>query len=246
MDFRPFGITRDHMDVDFDRPGRPQLVTQLIRSCTPGVSEDHVWALTVSRRIEALLHIAASGGAAALTLQLHCTGDTCGEPMEVELSREEILGMRPPGEDPPAEPIRITVDGTHYRFRKPTGNDQLSWLESSFTDEENARAAMIRTLCLDPGLPITPQWIAAVDEGMRTADPLVHFTLTVSCPACGRESVFPVDLETLLLRRLRDAQKVLFDTVHRLASHYHWSESQVLDVPPHRRSYYLTRIHGDV
>lgn len=247
MVFRPFGLTRGHMDIDFGQPCRPRLVTQLLHSCVPGVSEEDLWALPVSARIEALLNIAVSGEPGVIALQLHCPGDTCGEPMEVELSREEILErcLRRQGEAPPGPPFRVTVNGTGYFFRRPTGNDQLKWLEASFTDEETARAAMIRTLCLDPDLPLTPGCIAAVDEGMRNADPLVYFTLTVACPACGRESVFPVDLETLLIRRLQKAQKALLDTVHRLASHYHWSESQILDVPPHRRNYYLARIHGD-
>jgi len=285
--FRPFGLTREHMDVDFGQPCRPRLVTQLLRSCAPGIPEDDLWALPVSRRIEALLHIALPGGNDGIALQLHCPGDACGEAMEVELSREEIFGMRspaeeavrepgksvesearantrfaptnasgvnvganlvfarysrPPGEEPSESSIRITVNGAGFFFRRPTGNDQLKWLEASFPDEETARAALIRTLCLDPDYPLTPPWIVAVDEAMRDADPLVYFTLTVACPACEEENVFPVDLESLLIRRLQNAQKALLDTVHRLASRYHWSEAQILDVPPHRRTYYLERI----
>jgi len=248
MVFRPFGLTRDHMDIDFGQPCRPRLVTQLLHSCAQSLSEDDLWALTVSARIEALLHIALPHGNDRVDLPFQCPLDTCGEPMEVELSRDEILERclrrlsEGQGEAPPGPPIRVTVNGAGYFFRKPTGKDQLKWLEASFTDEETARAAMIRTLCLDPDLPLTPACIAAVDEGMRDADPLVYFTLTVACPACEEENVSPVDLENLLIRRLQNAQKALLDTVHRLASRYHWSEAQVLDVPPHRRTYYLERI----
>ena len=92
MNLHPFGFTREHLDIDFNAPCRPRLVTQLLLSCAPGIPEDDLWALPVSRRIEALVHIALPHGNDRIDLPFQCPRDTCGEPMEVELSRDEILG----------------------------------------------------------------------------------------------------------------------------------------------------------
>ena len=54
-----------------------------------------------------------------------------------------------------------------------------------------------------------------------------------------------VDLEALALRRLYARQDALLATVHRLASRYGWTESEVLAVPARRRARYLALIEEE-
>jgi hypothetical protein len=187
-------------------------------------------------------------------VQLNCAQDSCAELLEIELSMEEILSVRTP--DTYTGTLRIPVQGKQYMFRKPTGADQLSWLNESLADEESAVAAVVSTLWV-PGdskkdeilsrLMQTSEWIEEVDRGMKAMDPLVHFSLTTTCPVCGNNSTTVIDLEGLLLGRLHRIQRHLFHTIHRLAGFYHWSEPQILALSPRRRAYYLSLIDdGDL
>lgn len=248
---RSFGSTTADLDIDFQQPLRPLLVTGILRCCTePAHLEvDFFRDLPISSRIEALLTLATSGGAEPVTLQLNCSQDTCAELLEMELSMEEILSVQPP--DTYTGTLQIPVQGKKYMFRKPTGADQLSWLNESFADEESAVAAMLSTLWVQGDskkngtlsrLMQTGEWIEEVDRGMKAMDPLVHFSLTTTCPACGNNSTTAIDLEGLLLARLHRIQRHLFHTIHRLAGFYHWSEPQIMALSTRRRAYYLSLI----
>jgi hypothetical protein len=75
-------------------------------------------------------------------------------------------------------------------------------------------------------------------------DPLVDFTVSCTCPACGDAQEVAVDLESFALASLARRQRALLQEVHRFASHYGWTESDVLAVPPARRAHYLLLIEG--
>ncbi len=250
------------MDIDFMQSSRPRLVTEVLQCCTksgtkkpdspkpePGFFED----LTISKRIEALLIIVTCGGVKPLTVQFHCARETCEELIEIELTQDEITALQPPADN--TSTFCIPVKGKDYFFRKPTGSDQTGWLNRSFADEQSAVASMIDTLWVSAGgeagnnpdrAPVLDsEGLEAVDEGMKAIDPLVHFKLTVNCPACNRESTRTLDLEDLFLRKLHKTQQELVKVIHCLASFYHWSEGQILAVSPRRRQNYLALIYGE-
>ncbi len=252
LELRPFGPGERDIEIDFEQEFRPCLVTQVLQYCTETknrgrIDRDFFWELTIGKRIECLLAIATSGGGSEITLQLNCLNEACGELMEIQLSQEEILGLQPYEED--SQTCRIPVNGRDYFFRKPTGSDQLQWLKSSFPDEETAIKAMIRTLMVrdeaagtDRETRMSQKWVETVNEAMKAYDPLVNFDLTVFCPACNQESRCTLDLEEILVRKLYKIQLELLHTVHRLASHYHWSEPQILSLGPRRQAHYLALI----
>lgn len=252
LGLRPFGLVERDIKIDFEQEFRPFLVTEVLQCCTETLKgerpdQEFFWQLTIDKRIEALLAIGTLGGLEELTLQLHCLQETCGEIMEIELSQEEIIGRQPPCEN--IETFRIPVNDRDYFFRKPTGSDQLQWLKSSFPDENAAVRAMIRTLMAREETSgtgrktrMSQKWVEAVNEGMKAYDPLVNFNLTVFCPACNKESRCVLDLEEILVRKLFKIQLELLHTVHRLASHYHWSEPQILSLGPRRQAHYLALI----
>lgn len=255
---RPPGLRETDLEVDFRQPRRPMLVTNLLRNYTEtengGIRDEaFFWDLDVGTRIEALAVIALTGTGSQLELQLRCARETCGEQMEMDLSMQEIAGMNRKSQSLETRDgvFAIPIDKKNFFFRKPTGRDQLEWLDASpsFRDETTALEAVIDRLWVrdgtGPSLSRAPQWLAAVDDGMKEIDPLVHLELTVFCPACNHKNVYPLDLEALLLQRLKRIQQDLLHSVHRLASRYHWSEQQVFAVSPQRRSDYLALIEED-
>ena len=243
---RPFGLFGNDLEIDFSQKRRPCLITDILACCTRDMNreipeKDFFWDLTIGKRIECVLAIVMSGRATGLPVHPRCLNGMCGEPMEIEFSMEEIAALQHRCDN--VDPVSIRIDSRALRFRKPTGRDQLGWLETSFPDEDAAVKKLIRTLGgMDHGASIPDQWVGPIDKAMMEMDPLVNFTLTIHCPHCDGEGLYNINLEERLLRELHKAQENLMGTVHCLAEHYHWSEGQILSIPPWRRRHYLALI----
>jgi hypothetical protein len=252
---RPFGFSGNDLDIDFNQKLRPALVTQILHCCTRdtnGEAPDKTffWELTIGKRIECLLVIATAGGASNLSIHLRCLNQSCRQEMEVEISMDELVSLQHRTDD--IHHFMIQTGDSSFPTRRPTGCDQLEWLKGSFADEDAAIKAMIRTLMLDKGsIPldkedqVPDEWVQTINNAMGKFDPLVNFNLLAHCPYCEKESQYNIDLEEISLRRLHRAQQRLFDVVHRLAVHYHWSEPQIFSVPSWRRSHYLSLIEKE-
>lgn len=250
---RPFGLYESDLHVDFANTPRPLLVTQILACCTTSdaeraqIDQRFFWSLTVGQRIECLLHLLAADEQAEIALALRCPRAACGQELELELSVAELATLQARAYT--VEQITLQVAGAQLTLRRPTGNDQLDWLQRRFAAEDMAVKAMLRTLLLDgaetaliDAAAVPADLVGAVNQAMEEHDPLVNFSLQVQCPDCAAESPHELDLEALALRRLRLAQTRLLASVHRLAAHYHWSEPEIFAVPYWRRAVYLSLI----
>lgn len=251
---RPFGLYESDLNVDFNQPLRPFLVTDILECCTREIKGKEVepgffWRLPVGKRIECLLTLAASGTGSEISRTFRCLNEECGLDLEVEMSADEIAAQQ--NEAYESEQIQVSLRTDSVALRRPTADDQRAWLENRFADEPSAIQAMMRTLLVGErgkaaiAETITGELVQAVDRAMEEHDPLVNFTATVKCSSCGTESLLEIDLEELSLRRLRQAQLRLLASVHSLAAHYHWSEPQIFSVPYWRRAWYLSLIEKE-
>jgi hypothetical protein len=77
--------------------------------------------------------------------------------------------------------------------------------------------------------------LAAVEEALELAAPEVALAVLARCPLCDAENEVAVDPYAGLLV----ADRGVFDEVHRLASVYHWSETDILALTRDRRQRYL-------
>jgi hypothetical protein len=252
---RPFGLYRSDLSLDFDRTPRPVLVTRLLECCTRSAQEDPIeqslfWQLPVGKRIECLLTLLLSGTGSEIPLAFRCPNTSCEEMSEMEVSLEEVAMLQE--EAYVADRVEIPLGNEVLALRRPTGNDQLGWLNQSFADRGAALRVMVGTLLLNGkegaavlGPRLRDDWLDGIEEAMEEHDPLVNFKLTVRCPSCESEHVVGIDLQDLSLRRLRQTQSRLLASVHRLAAHYHWSERQIFAVPHWRRTHYLSLIDNE-
>ena len=148
--------------------------------------------------------------------------------------------------------LRWHPAGTAVALRRPTGRDQLDWLNAGFEDEAAVTRAMLDAL-IDDGHErgaiadalLSDEALDRIERAMEESDPLISFAVMAACPACGTENEIKVDLEDLALRRLHQAQQALLASVHRLAAHYHWTEREILATPHWRRVHYLRLIGTD-
>lgn len=208
-----------------------------------GLSADFFRELSVGRRLEYLLALAANQGESTFEFPFACSG--CALEIELELTLFEIAEKQ--READAIKTVQMDIQGKRVEFRKPCGRDQENWAAMDFIDPKEAIEAMIATLSTDQDVVsnLDPETIARVDQIMDEADPLVNFLCRITCAECGALNRFPIDLCNTALAMLRRQQKQLIILVHKLASHYHWSEQEVFAIPHWRRKEYLSLISAE-
>ncbi|OQX18476.1 MAG: hypothetical protein BWK76_07415 [Desulfobulbaceae bacterium A2] len=256
LSLRAFGQQAQDRDMDFDQTPRPWLETQILASCTLDghdgfPDEDFFWQMELGHRLQCLVQIAAlSEENGRLHVEMRCPRTDCRLEMELDLAPDELLHM---WQTTPSRPtVDVPIAGRLVRLRHPRGRDQRAWLQRTFVTSGEATLAMLETLMLDEhdetpwtdGMP-DAETLTTIGAALAAADPRLNFSLRVTCPDCGQTESHSLDLGTLALSRLRQAQGRLLHTIHALASHYHWSEAQILAIPPWRRARYLALIQQE-
>lgn len=241
---RRFGIFENDLTVDFTSGDTPGLITRILEQCTvdphnrlPG---DFFRGLSVGKRLECLLALAAGEERVPFNFPFRCSG--CEQELEIELTLDEIAEMQ--GEADRTEIVEVSIGKRPFLFRKPSGRDQEHWAGMTFRDEADAAWAMIGTLAVDPEIAdgLGAKELGLIDAAMDEADPLINFLCRIDCSECGSPNEFLIDLPAVALDRLSRLQRQLIVMVHKLASHYHWSEKEVFEVPHRRRKQYLDLI----
>lgn len=244
---RRFADRHVDLDVDFDLP-RTAVVTDLIARCLhrsdgEPVSTQSAWDWTVADRLQGLLAITHASVGPSTAAMVTCNNGDCRGQVELELDLAGFAGVAP---------TRIewqSPDGDDLSIRVPTGEDQRLWFEH-VQGEGSADPSWLATRLLEvdgsEGPATLPtDWLAPLASALATADPLTDLTLDVACPYCSQALAVDVDIERLLIDSLRQRQRRLVDHVHRLASRYHWSEREIVDMPEWRRERYLARIAAE-
>ncbi|MCU0541819.1 MAG: hypothetical protein MUE44_06460 [Oscillatoriaceae cyanobacterium Prado104] len=252
LSLRRFGILGEDREVNFNQPLRPYLEVEILECCTCDGNDiapnrDFFWSLELGTRIECLLAIATIPGRSEFTIPLRCLNPECKQSIEIDFSMEEFSNLQ--AESKSDTGTEIEIGNQRFSIRKPTGFDQLYWLKQSFPDEKSAVQTMLQTLLteeqkatFDPAALAGENWVQMFDRAMEDIDPLVNFKVGVNCPYCGKQDSHSIDLGEFSLQRLQNAQKYLLETIHRLASRYHWNEREISELPAWRRDYYLAII----
>ena len=248
---QPFGAEGEHLKVDFHLARRPELITELLALCCSAsdgapAGHDFLLDMPVGMRICGLMVLAAVTDANAFSWQVRCSSNGCAQQNEFELTTAQLVSLAQ--ESVGEQTIQVPIGAIMATLRRPTGRDQLQWLAGS---DESMSEAMLRAIVVQPRLEElrangqTMDTIAiAVDEAMESFDPLLSFHVRVRCPRCGAVADVSPDLAGAALERLSRAQHAAIADVHRLASHYHWSETEILKLPQWRRQSYLDLIEG--
>jgi hypothetical protein len=230
------------------------IVTALIECCAGAdgggaVETERLWHMPVGRRVECLFKLLRPGDDDTLHVAFGC-GRGCGEESEITIGLDELLELQERAYA--SDHVTVTLDGQQtITLRRPTGQDQLDWLSGGHPDEAAATKAMLAALVVSDhegraaGDGVTPDDIRRIGETMDEQDPLIALTITADCAGCGATNEIAVDVEELVLQRLRRAQLDLLTSVHRLAAHYHWTEPDIFATPDWRRRQYLALIEAE-
>lgn len=252
LGLRPYGQHRDDLAINFQQPLRPQLETDLLAACThdaqgSSLDPEFFWRWGVSDRTAGLLSLVALEIGPTLPLTLTCPQEGCQRVMEVAIALNALQQLQP---EVALEAATVALGEQQIQVRRPTGQDQLTWLTQATQGDPPDLRTMLQSLIQTPTsasqddpLPTDlTSALPALNQVLDDLDPLVNFSLAVTCPHCGQPSQPEIDLGAWALKILQRVQQRLLETVHRLASRYHWSEAEILALPEWRRARYLALI----
>lgn len=137
----------------------------------------------------------------------------------------------------------VTVDISHgaRTFRAPTGVDQEAVV--NIADAKIAEEFLIGLcLCSNEDLEFTTEDLDKIEVALDDISPGIVTSINAECPECGAEHQIHLDPYYLMQKGLG---KDLFSEIHIIASHYHWSETEILALSRSRREVYLGLIDQD-
>jgi hypothetical protein len=196
--------------------------------------------LSVGDRLEAIVTCPASG---------------CGALMELDLSVDHLLLGS--AEEPLREYLaQVGVDGRTalVTFRLPTTADLAAASDASREDPDQGASDLLSRCVIRivrAGRDVAPDSLDeaardAISDAMADVDPQAVIELELTCPACGLGFTVPFDAGAYLVQEVDARAASLLEAIHALALHYHWSEQEILRLPPGRRERYLELIaRGD-
>ena len=161
----------------------------------------------------------------------------CKRAMDVEFLAQDISI-----EPRPQNAVTYTWQGprlVHYRL--PNGADQEA--VADLPSVEAVEALFARCLINDGDTPLTADERAAVIAEMDCLAPQIDLELDLNCPECGHSFTTPFDCTSFFFSEIRAQSRHLMREVHYLALHYHWSESEILNLQRDRRRGYLALLN---
>lgn len=214
------------------------------------VSTKQVKALCVGDRQFLMRRLAIHIDDALVWLSAHC--GACGESFDVSLRYSE-LPVKPAGAKFP-ETI-VEIDQGKFKVRVPNGLDQ-EFIAAIDNDAEATHVLLKRlTSLVNKGKnhsgkeidvsSINKEQIGFIEEVVEQMAPEIATEVLATCPHCDIDNRVPVSPYSCMEQAQAQMGRQLYSEVHTLASSYHWSEREILNMPRDRRHMYLGLIdHG--
>lgn len=167
----------------------------------------------------------------------------CGTRVDLSFKVLDYLQFRAPrrprNSEPAPDPGWFRLRGEEVTFRLPTSADQIAAARAS-----DPRQALIERCVRLPAT--TPQsgrdakgrLLKKVESAMESLGPSYSGELAGDCPQCSARVETYFDVLLFVLGELRNGAAFIFEEVHLLARHYHWSEETILALPRKRRLRY--------
>lgn len=207
-----------------------------------------VRALAAGDREALLLHLRRVTLGDRLSCVLSCPA--CGSLMDLDLDVRDLL-VAPSSVDSARHEARLTTASGTVRvgFRLPSGADLEHVVALARRDPAGA-VRVVAERCVDrieedstgAARPLVDELIDPLVAAMGERDPQAEILLDAACPECGARATAPFDTASYVLDEISRHLDALLREVHVLASHYHWSERQILRLPARRRRTYLQYI----
>jgi hypothetical protein len=182
-------------------------------------------SLAVSDRDRLLAAVCRRAFGDRIETELVCAG--CEEQFTIDFSLAGVEEMVRGGERPAGENGWFrSADGR--RFRLPTAVDELA---IAALPEAEREQALLRRI-VDGG---AHEEDTALRTAMEEVGPVVDLDLEAACPGCGRGHEVRFDVQSWLLGMIEAEAPLRALEIHRLATSYGWTLSEILGLTRRRR-----------
>jgi hypothetical protein len=268
VELAPLTGREEEMLLDGARLGAA-LVTDLLCRCvrrignvgplTPEAARD----LLVADRQFLLLKIRQATFGSRVQATVACPWRDCGEKADITFSIADLPVREPASRaawhEADLPPEALLADGSPAGstvFRLPRGGDQEA-LAGALAENEGRALRRLLHACLrrlgplehpdeDAVDALPPRTCLELEKRMAEAAPQVDLEIGAACPACGRVFQVPFDLHDFFFGEFRASRDFLYREVHYLAYHYHWSESEIMDMPRRNRMRYIELLAEEI
>lgn len=205
---------------------------------------DVVNSLSVVDRQFLMMQLAIVLDGESIWLQPKCK--QCNASYDVNINRKELPVETAKDSYPYA---KVSIGKKELKLRLPQGKDQSGLLNLS---TKQAVYSLLQSCIESVNMQqpddefircLTNSDIEAIESALDKISPAICTHLSAVCPECL--SLEKIQLNPYMLARQSD--EALFSDIHYIASHYHWSEQAILELPRERRQRYLRLIdaqHG--
>ena len=224
---------------------RPEYVTFVLSSVLDCIGDQKVDTecvsdLCVADRQFLMLRLAAILDGEQMWLKVGCSH--CDALFDVDVQRCD-LPVKEAGQGFPF--VTLHLKEWTIGARIPTGVDQQH--VGKLSDEEAMQCLLQSCINSVNGEEPNKEFfsmlsesdIDVIDDALDKAAPAVCNRLLITCPECSREQYAELDHYALDFMN----KYFFYDEVHTLASQYHWSEAEILDLPQSKRRLYIDMIN---
>lgn len=216
------------------------------------ITDAHTRRLLVGDRQFLLLKLREITFGPRVHVTTRCSRPDCGERLDIEFTTDTVPVIRAPQEHRymPMELPAETNGSRTVTFRLPNGEDQEHLAHLAAKNEVLA-ATLLLTRCIRTMAPhgnaperdeidaLSQQAKSCIEEAMDRLAPKVVTTMEAFCPECRRNFSVAFDLQAFVLKEMGTRLDLLFQEVHYLAYHYHWSEKEILGMTRTDRRRYI-------
>jgi hypothetical protein len=218
------------------RRALPLLVAASVDSSTEAAA-----SLSIGERDRSLLTLREQTFGSQLASVANCPA--CNERLEWTANVADLYVAR---QLDWASALSLEADSYCINFRVPNTSDLASL--ANCTDIATARSALLDRCVLSarvdgqetPTDELSNDIVAAIEERMAEADPQADVRFNLICPSCGNSWQAVFDIESFFWSEVNAwARRILLE-VHVLAGAYGWRETEILNLSPWRRQFYLS------
>jgi len=218
----------------------------LLAAARPDLKSDALGRLSVGRRDRLLLSLRESTFGRRLAAVTNCP--ECREQLELAFDIEDV--RLPDTTTVPDETATVSIAEYEVRFRLP---DSFDLMTAAATGDPNLARDVLRKRCLlsarREAQQIEIERLPAavfdrVEQEMLKMDGQANIQLELECPACRQGWTAAFDILAFFWSELDAWAQRLLVEVHKLASAYGWSETDILGMSQVRRNLYLNIVNG--
>ena len=208
---------------------------ELLMQDDPPVNKVRAAEIVTSDRDRLLARLYMSLYGPKVESTIHC--QNCNEKFDLDFSLEDLLKHYQ------IQPVEVSSRGNYELepgiiFRLPTGEDEMHITAATKDDREK----LLLERCLVEGNPDLNS--EKVQLKMAELAPVLSMEMEAVCPECKHSQTVHFDIQSFLLTKIKQERPLLLREVHLIASYYHWSHREILELPRNLRKHYAALIQS--